>query len=57
VLDVRFNPTGTVLASASKDHTIRLWEPTVQGKSRVIKAHSGPVRSGTVQRLRDAVNK
>jgi centriolar protein POC1 len=48
VLDVRFNPTGTVLASASKDHTIRLWEPTVQGKSRVIKAHSGPVRSGTV---------
>jgi len=30
VLDVKFNPTGTVLASASKDHTIRMWEPTVQ---------------------------
>ncbi len=45
VHDVCFSPSGHALASASDDHTIRIWEPTVRGHSIVIKAHSGPVTS------------
>jgi len=36
---------GDLIASGSKDRTVRLWLPTVEGKSTVIKAHSGTVRS------------
>jgi centriolar protein POC1 len=34
-----------VVASGSKDKTVRLWLPTVEAKSTVIKAHGGAVRT------------
>ena len=45
VYDVKVAPQGNVIASCSADHSIRLWNNTVEGHSQVIKSHSGPVRS------------
>jgi len=45
VLDLAIAPTGSLIASSSADHTVRLWNNTVEGHSTVIKSHSGPVRS------------
>lgn len=39
------NPSGTLIASGSKDNTIRIWNNTVEGNSKIIKAHVAAVRS------------
>jgi WD40 repeat protein len=39
------NPTGTHLASASKDSTIRLWNNNAEAFSYILKGHSSPVKS------------
>ena len=31
--DVSFSPTGSLIASASKDETIKLWNNTIEGNS------------------------
>merc|ERR1719262_1677563 len=45
VLSVAASPTGNLVASASKDRSLRLWIPNVKGDSTVIKAHTAAVRS------------
>lgn len=46
MLDVAFAHNGMVVASASADSTVRIWEPTTKASSTVLKAHSGlPVRA------------
>ncbi|XP_076967685.1 POC1 centriolar protein homolog B isoform X3 [Tamandua tetradactyla] len=45
VTSVQFSPLGNLLASASRDRTIRLWIPDKKGKSSEFKAHTAPVRS------------
>jgi centriolar protein POC1 len=44
-MDVDFSPNGQLIASASKDETIRLWENNIEGHSQTIRAHSASVRS------------
>ncbi|OQS05053.1 WD domain-containing protein, partial [Thraustotheca clavata] len=45
VFDVKWAPSGDVIASGSQDRTVRLWTPSVKGESHVIKGHVGGVRS------------
>ena len=45
VYDVAVNPTGTQLASASKDNTIRLWNNNAEAFCYILKGHSAPVKS------------
>uniref|UniRef100_A0A7I4B151 Uncharacterized protein n=1 Tax=Physcomitrium patens TaxID=3218 RepID=A0A7I4B151_PHYPA len=45
VYSVAVSPLDNLVASGSKDKTVRLWLPTVEAKSSVIKAHGGAVRT------------
>ena len=45
VFDVKVAPSGNLIASCSRDNSIRLWNNTVEGHSQIIKTHSAPVRS------------
>ena len=42
--DVSINPTCSLLASASRDTTIRLWNNNASAKFQVLKGHSAPVK-------------
>ncbi|CAF4160312.1 unnamed protein product [Rotaria socialis] len=44
VYSVCFSPSGHLIASGSKDKTIRVWIPSVKGESTVFKAHTAAVR-------------
>jgi centriolar protein POC1 len=45
VYGVSVNPQFNLIASCSRDNTIRIWNNTASARSKVIKAHSAPVRS------------
>ncbi|MCO5557852.1 hypothetical protein L7F22_011424 [Adiantum nelumboides] len=45
VCAVAVSPLDTVVASAARDKTVRLWVPTAEGKGSIIRAHSSTVRT------------
>ncbi|XP_053175447.1 POC1 centriolar protein homolog B [Scomber japonicus] len=42
---VQFSPSGNLVATSSKDRTVRLWTPSMKAESTVFKAHTATVRS------------
>lgn len=44
-MDISFSPSGQLVASVSRDRSVRLWVPTVQGETGEFRAHTGAVRS------------
>jgi WD40 repeat protein len=47
VTGLAFHPSGTVLASSSKDRTIRLWNPANPQPLKVLEGHSAWVEGVT----------
>ncbi|KAL4425774.1 hypothetical protein ABPG75_009790 [Micractinium tetrahymenae] len=45
VTSVAFDATHNLIASSSKDKTVRLWKPSAEGRSTVLKAHTAAVRA------------
>ncbi|KAM6926345.1 POC1 centriolar protein homolog B isoform 2-T2 [Lycodopsis pacificus] len=45
ITGAQFSPSGTLVATSSKDRTVRLWTPSMKGESTVFKAHTAAVRS------------
>eukprot|EP00775_Hariotina_reticulata_P009180 gene9180-9346_t len=45
VNSVAFSQAHNLIASGSKDKTVRLWQPTVEGRSTILKAHTSSVRA------------
>lgn len=45
VYDVSINPTSSIIASCSRDCTVRIWKNNASASCSILKGHSAPVKS------------